>query len=62
MSRRRSRRGKEKADGLRFTVKKIQRRVAMAMRWSRRGKEIAEGENGGGGGCKRIAAGAAFCN
>lgn len=61
----------------------------MAMRWSRRGKEIAEGEfavvlpmvdfwrsknrceftfllvfcrNGGGGGYKRIAAGAAFCN
>ncbi|CAN7126851.1 unnamed protein product [Brassica rapa subsp. narinosa] len=26
----------------------------MAMRWSRCGKEIAEGENGGGGGCKRL--------
>ena len=27
-----------------YGEKKIQRRVAMAMRWTRRGKEIAEGE------------------
>ncbi|CAN7124369.1 unnamed protein product [Brassica rapa subsp. narinosa] len=62
MSRRRSRHGKEKDD------ETVERRVAMAMRWSRRGKEIAEREfnrceftillafcrNGGGGGCKRL--------